>query len=124
VIDILWEQRTSVDFIEALVSGPDTACTCAVVAAEVFTGTSLDERVAAETLLRGLEFLNETFDVGRRAGEWRYDFARKGVALATTDVLIAAVALQHDVTLVTGNTRDFPMPGIRLLELPRPNRRR
>jgi predicted nucleic acid-binding protein len=49
------------------------------------------------------------------AGGFRYDLARKGVILTITDCLIAAVAIDSGSTLVTRNTKDYPMPGITLL---------
>jgi predicted nucleic acid-binding protein len=40
--------------------------------------------------------------------------------LSTTDCLIAAIAVEHQAQLVTGNRRDFPMPEITVVPLPRP----
>ena len=33
-------------------------------------------------------------------------------------MLIAAVAIQHQLTLITDNTKDFPMAGLTLYPLP------
>lgn len=39
----------------------------------------------------------------------------KGVVVGAIDLMIASVALAHDLTLVTHNTADFaPVPGLRL----------
>jgi len=39
----------------------------------------------------------------------------RGVSVSTADLMIAAVALVHDLTLVTHNTSDFQsIPGVRL----------
>jgi predicted nucleic acid-binding protein len=43
--------------------------------------------------------------------------------MAITDSLIAATAIDHAAVLVTGNAKDFPMPEVMLLPLPRPGRR-
>jgi tRNA(fMet)-specific endonuclease VapC len=53
----------------------------------------------------------------RKAGRFRYDFAREGVSLSTTDTLVAAVALEHRATLVTSNVKDYPMDEVELLPL-------
>ena len=41
---------------------------------------------------------------------------RKGVAMPIKDSLIAATALEHSLTLVTHNTRDFRHTGVKLLD--------
>jgi tRNA(fMet)-specific endonuclease VapC len=48
---------------------------------------------------------------GKTQGELR----QKGIAVAMPDLMIASVALVHDLTLVTHNTADFRnIPGLRL----------
>jgi hypothetical protein len=46
------------------------------------------------------------------------DYARKGVALTIADTTIAAVALLHELTLMTDNSKDFPMKELALYPLP------
>ncbi len=41
----------------------------------------------------------------------------KGISLPVADALIAATALQHQLTLVTRNTKDFLLPGLDILNL-------
>ena len=52
--------------------------------------------------------------IARRAGRLRSDYARKGVTLGLADVLIAATALEHGLTLLTANRKHFPMPDLAL----------
>ncbi len=48
-------------------------------------------------------------------GRLRADLERAGIPLAEPDLRIAAIALQHDLTLVTGNTRHFSrVPSLRV----------
>jgi tRNA(fMet)-specific endonuclease VapC len=48
-------------------------------------------------------------------GKVKGDLLRKGISIPDTDLLIAAAALVHDLTLVTHNTADFQnIPGLRL----------
>ena len=48
-------------------------------------------------------------------GRLRADLERRGVPLNDTDLMIASIALRHDLTLVTGNTRHFSrLPGLKL----------
>jgi hypothetical protein len=87
--------------------------------AEVYAGLPPYPGIAAEQFLVDLNFLPSSRSAGRRAGEWRYLYARRGFKLPNYDTLIAATAEEHDATLVTGNRRHYPMPEVSLLPLPR-----
>ena len=53
--------------------------------------------------------------VALRWGELRAAEEKRGQKMPVVDSLLAATALQHDLTLVTGNTKDFQAPGLKLL---------
>jgi tRNA(fMet)-specific endonuclease VapC len=58
-----------------------------------------------------------TFDsaCARKFGEVRGTLLQQGISVPTTDLMIAAVALVHNLTLVTHNTADYRhVPGLRL----------
>lgn len=52
----------------------------------------------------------------RRWARLLAELHRKGAAMRLKDSLIAATALEHGLTLVTHNTRDFKRAGVRLLD--------
>ena len=54
----------------------------------------------------------------RRAGRLRFDYARQGITLSLGDMLIAATALEHGLTLITQNQKHFPLPDLALHPLP------
>jgi predicted nucleic acid-binding protein len=56
-----------------------------------------------------------TKEIAERWGRATIEAKRKGLMLATADGLIAATALEHDLTLVTRNTKDFAGLGVALL---------
>jgi len=61
------------------------------------------------------EILPVTAAIARRAGELRGDLSKRGMIRQQADMLIAATAQLHGLTLVTRNTRDFEGCGIGLL---------
>lgn len=62
-----------------------------------------------------------TESIAELAGELRYIYRIKGVSLPTVDTLIAATALINGHTLVTHNTKDYPMPELHLYPFPKNN---
>jgi predicted nucleic acid-binding protein len=122
VIDFLVDFPPTVQMLGSMLMGDDDLCVCSVVLAEVFSGLTEGEAVQANDVLSKCLFLPTSERAARRAGEWRFFYRRQGRQLQTTDVLIAATAIQHEATLVTGNIRDYPMDGVKLLPLPRPGR--
>lgn len=119
IIDYVADIATSVAFIRSLRTGTDILCTCDVVLAEVYSGLHARDSARAQILLASLLFLPTSPEAARQAGAWRYAFARQGVALSTTDCLIAATAYEHQARLVTANLRDYPMAGPIVVPLPR-----
>ena len=119
IIDYLFGIPASVALIQGLHERGDTLCVCDVVIAEVHAGLRPQHREAAEKLLSACTFLPTSVAIARQAGTWRYDFARRGIQLATTDTLVAATAHGHGATIVTGNIKDDPMQEISLLPLER-----
>ena len=56
-----------------------------------------------------------TREVADRWGRITIQARRQGITLATTDGLIAATAIEHNLILVTRNTKDFVDLGVSLI---------
>jgi predicted nucleic acid-binding protein len=121
VINHLRGIAESVIFIQALHQRGELLCACDVVIAEVHAGLHPQHRAAGERLLSTLTFLPTSPAIAQQAGQWRYDFARQGITLSTTDMLIAATAAAYGATILTGNLRHYPIPQLALQLLPRRN---
>jgi predicted nucleic acid-binding protein len=68
-------------------------------------------------MLNDLRVLDVGSDVARRFGRLRAELLDRGRPVASMDVLIAATALVHDLTLVTHNLRDYSdIPGLRVVD--------
>lgn len=76
-----------------------------------------EDRITTELLLALLS-LPVTEAIADRAGRLIYSLARNGVQLSFPDALIAATALEHDLTLVTTNASHFAIAGLKVQEFP------
>jgi len=91
---------------------PSQVFVCSVVKAELFYG-AMKSQNPAKTLAKQELFLNQfvslPFDdeAAKIFGEIRAYLARLGKPIGPYDMQIAAIALAHNVILVTHNTREF-----------------
>lgn len=69
-----------------------------------------------EFVERHCAVLDVTEPIARRSGVLRGRFRAQGVTRTPADMLIAATAAQHGLTLVTRNVRDFEGCGIPVLD--------
>ncbi|MEX1157833.1 MAG: PIN domain-containing protein [Thermomicrobiales bacterium] len=118
VINLLNRVHATQGFVDRLLTTGDTLSSCDIVVTEVLSGTRPADRHSVGVFLDTLDFLPSTPDVGRIAGQWRFDLAQRGITLATPDAIIAATAFVWNATLVTGNTRHYPMSQLSILPLP------
>jgi tRNA(fMet)-specific endonuclease VapC len=92
----------------------------AIVLAELYAGAYMVDR--SDRILAGIEELRK--DVGvlpydercaEEFGKLRGVLKQRGISANPVDLLIASVALAHDLTLATNNTGDFQnIPGLRM----------
>jgi predicted nucleic acid-binding protein len=118
IIDVLNGKRGRAEAINHLIrEGSEMAC-CSINVTEVYAGMRLGEETKIERLLRSLRFCEVTWEISRQAGNLQNYWRQQGRTLALPDVTIAAVALAHKLILLTGNQKDFPMPELRVYDLP------
>ena len=118
IIDVLNGKRGRAESVNHLIrEGSEMAC-CSINVTEVYAGLRPGEEAKTERLLRSLKFYEVTWAIARQAGNLQNYWRQQGRTLALPDVTIAAVALAHKLTLLTGNPKDFPMSELRLYELP------
>ena len=96
----------------------DTPYVCAVNVEEITRGLRPSEEEPAAWLFEGLRLAPLGKTEGRRAGEWRRAYAKRGVTLSQADCLVAAAALSVRGRLATGNARDFPMDEVEVEHWP------
>jgi len=75
---------------------------------------SLVNRIENE-LLADISLLDYDRQCCERFGRLRGQLLRQGISVSRIDLMIGSVALVHDLTVVTHNTRDYRnIPGLRL----------
>jgi len=93
-------------------TNPDDIVICSVVRAELYFGAakSLSPQTTLQLQRRFLSrFRSLPFDdaAAEIYGPIRADLERAGVGIGANDFLIAAIALSHQLTLVTNNVSEF-----------------
>jgi len=93
---------------------------CQIVKAELYYGAYKSARRDANLALLAKffnQFVSRPFDdaAAEAYGRLRAELARRGTPIGPNDLMIAAIALAYDLTLVTHNTAEFArVPGLRL----------
>ena len=106
---------------------PGEQCTTSITVGELLYGAArLDRERLVEKVRTIIDYAQQVLPFDRAAAEiygaLRAQLEAKGRRLAEPDLRIAAIALRHDLTLVTGNVRHFArVPNLRVenwLEVP------
>lgn len=103
-----------------LATPPTDVALSAITAVELYRGAHLSAKVAENlakvaTLISRFTTLPLDTPTAEIAGRIDAELARQGLRIGPYDALIAAIALAHDLTLVTHNTREFGrVAGLRL----------
>ena len=114
LIDALNGKRSRRELLrDFLLEGNRLAC-CSITVAETYAGMRSHEAAKTDQFVSSLVWYDTSRSIARRAGRLRFDWARQGITLSLADTLIAATALEHGLTLVTENRKDFPMPELSL----------
>jgi predicted nucleic acid-binding protein len=66
-------------------------------------------------VVQAIDCLPWDVTISRQWAKLVVDLRQKGDKLPLLDSMIAATALQHDLTVATGNTRDFNKTGVQVL---------
>jgi len=119
IIDALNDKRGRPALLLDLVRAGHVLACCPINITEVYAGMRPNEEAATDGLLASLQHFPIMPAAARLAGAFKRDYARKGTTLNLGDVIIAAVAVHNQLTLLTDNTKDFPMAGLTLYPLPK-----
>ena len=117
IIDCLRGRREVVDFLTRIASQGSIVGCCAINIVEVYAGMRENERQITKKFLDSLEYYEVTRNLAELAGEYKREYAGKGINLSLSDVTIATVAISNNLTLITDNLRHYPMPEIEIKQI-------
>src|ERR1041385_3091195 len=116
IIDVLNGKRERDVLLTRLLNAGNLLACCPVNISEIYAGMRPKEQIATENFLESLDFYEITWRVAKLAGLLKRDYSKKGLTLSLPHTTIAAVAIEYDLTLITDNIKDFPMPEVRLYQ--------
>jgi len=113
---VIWQLRNRADVVallrELVEEGPLYAS--ALTRYEILQGARPHELPGTMELLDALETVDVDAEIADLGGAYSRSYRAQGRTLSPLDCMIAATAIAHDLTLVTQNVKDFPMPELRL----------
>jgi predicted nucleic acid-binding protein len=121
IIDALLRRRGRWELLRALKGEGHSLACCAITVAEVYLGMRPEEARATSELFDDLQYVETSREAASNAGELRVTWRQRGKTLSLPDAMIASVALagNPNLTLATDNVKDFPMPELKFLTLPK-----
>ncbi len=117
LIDFSKRKNPAFSLVHRLLQNGEELGVSPVNIAEFYSGLVLSQWEVWDEFFEPLLLWPISLTAAKQAGKFRYDFARRGVALSTADTLIAAVAREQTATIVTSNAKDYPMDEVALLPL-------
>jgi predicted nucleic acid-binding protein len=118
LIDTLRNRKNRRSLLAQLVEQGHTLATSALNIGEVYSGMRPEEAAQTDAFLGSLDCFPVTASIARRAGSLKYQWGIKGKTFSLADMIVAATALEHSLTLMTDNRKDFPLDGLILHPLP------
>ena len=118
LIDALRLRRGRRQWLAGLVLAGHTLGTSSLNLAEVYAGMRPQEEAQTKAFLSALQCHEITASVAEAAGKLKNHWARQGRTVTLADMLVAAVALEQGCPLATDKRKDFPIPQLRLYEMP------
>ncbi len=120
ILSNIVKRNPSIKLLEKLQHLPKAIqYTSAVNIGEIYYGANRSPRkkqilkAFEENVFPNVNIIPFDRESGRIFGELKAELSKKGVGCSEPDLRIAAIAVQHNLTLITGNTKHFVViPGL------------
>ena len=115
LINFFNKRKIEIDLVAKFIQENRQLAISALSLTELLTGWT-DEQAARHIpkLKDGFHIQGVSVEIATLAGKLRRDYKSNGRLLPTVDTLIAATALHLKATLITNNTKDFPIPELKI----------
>lgn len=111
------------EHLRTFVEQGDVLAVCAVTVAEFYSGVRPGKYAEIDRLIGSLTYWDIPREVAAAAGGLRLSAAGTGLSLATTDMLIAALAQSRDAVVLTDDTRYHEAVGVEVRSVRSPRQR-
>lgn len=113
-ISFFREKTKSGDPLEILLMG-NAVWTCGIVIFEVLQGIKSEgEKARVLSLLTDLPYIEMTKSLWQRASEFSWSLKKKGLNLPLSDILIATIAIENDMSVYTLDNHFAQIPNLKL----------
>lgn len=120
LVDILRKKKEALVKLEEFLQSPDNLYITHINLCELYKGAYKSEKVHKnladiDQLLNFVDVLPFTKTADQQFGKLYTDLEKKGELIGEMDVLIASIALDHGVAIVTGNEDHYRKTGVAIV---------
>jgi predicted nucleic acid-binding protein len=117
LVDVLRDRNDRRSLLAGLVDSGHTLATSTINIGEIYAGMRPGEETETEAFLSNLHCYPITISIARLAGSHKRLQAAKGKTLGLADMIVASTVIEHGLTLMTDNVKDFPLADLALYPL-------
>ncbi|MEA1964400.1 MAG: PIN domain-containing protein [Candidatus Aerophobetes bacterium] len=114
IIDYLRGKQKIVKLLKKIFSEGSLLSCCSINIIEVYAGMKEKEEEITKEFLNNLEYYYLTKDIAEKTGRYKGNYQKKGVTLSLPDAAIVTIAIHNNLTLLTDNVKQYPMPELKL----------
>lgn len=107
LIDFIQDRDETRSRIAAMIEAGDEVALCPIIVAEIYSGLSEARRARWDNFIASLPYWHISREAATRAGTGRKAASDAGRTYSVTDSLVAAVAHEHQATVLTSNIKDY-----------------
>ncbi len=115
IIWILKGDSAIIKSVRTLTSGK-VLCISALTVTEIYKNIFPSEISKTETLFDKLAIIDVNREIAKDAGYYWQEYCKQFKSISLADCIIASTAKMYKATLLTLNTRHFPMKDIRVID--------